>query len=98
MRFDRAAGIATLGGYVGEGVAAANLAGRTLAELVVGEETDRTTLPWVGATNRRWEIEPARWLGVRASRRILAAADTSEDRTDRPARFATWLAGVLRGG
>ena len=47
--------MATLGGYIGEGVAAANLAGRTLAELIVGEETVRTGLPWVGATNRKWD-------------------------------------------
>ena len=97
VRHDRDAGVATLGGYVGEGVAASNLGGHTLAELIVGESTDRTSLPWVGAPRRRWEPEPLRWTGVRASRRILGVADAREERTDRPARFATWLGGVLRG-
>ena len=36
------------GGYVGDGVAASNLAGRTLADLVLGRGTPLTELPWVG--------------------------------------------------
>jgi glycine/D-amino acid oxidase-like deaminating enzyme len=97
VRFDRASGAGTLGGYVGEGVAAANLAGRTLAEVIAGVETERTDLPWVGASARRWEPEPFRWLGVRASRRILIAADDREAARDREAKVATWVAGLLRG-
>ena len=97
LRFDRATGEGSLGGYVGEGVAAANLAGRTMAELIVGHATDRTSLPWVGHRSRRWEPEPLRWLGVRSSRRILAAADTREDRTDEEASLAFRMSRVLRG-
>ena len=82
---------------MGEGVAAANLAGRTMAELIVGHATDRTSLPWVGHRSRRWEPEPLRWLGVRSSRRILAAADTREDRTDEEASLAFRMSRVLRG-
>ena len=41
------------------------LAGRTLADLILGRDTDRTHLPWVGHRWRRWEPEPFRWLGVR---------------------------------
>jgi glycine/D-amino acid oxidase-like deaminating enzyme len=58
------AGLAWGGGYVGDGVAAANLAGRTLADLIAGRQTERTTLPWVGHRSRRWEPEPLRWLGI----------------------------------
>ena len=36
------------GGYVGEGVGAANLAGRTLRDLVLERDTELTALPWVG--------------------------------------------------
>ena len=36
---DPAHGLAWAGGYVGEGVAAANLAGRTLRDLILGERT-----------------------------------------------------------
>lgn len=98
LTFDRASGSGVLGGYVGEGVAAANLAGRTMADLVLGEQTERTDLPWIGHTARRWEPEPLRWLGVRGSRAILGAADRSEFRTDREARLAFRLSRLLRGG
>lgn len=97
VHFDPASGIGVLGGYVGEGVAAAHLAGQTLAELVVGVESERTELPWVGARSRRWEPEPLRWLGVRGSRALLGAADRREARTGRDARVATWVAGLVRG-
>ena len=98
VRFDRRHGFGTLGGYVGEGVAAANLAGRTLAELIVGEQTDRTSLPWVGARSCKWEPEPLRWLGVRASRAILGRADDHEFTTDTPAAWQFRLSRLLRGG
>ncbi len=55
-----------------------------MAELIVGEHTPRTSLPWVGVRSRRWEPEPLRWLGVRSSRRILAGADDHEYDTDKP--------------
>ena len=97
LRFDRTTGIGVLGGYVGEGVAAANLAGRTMAELVRGESTDRTSMPWVGHKARQWEPEPFRWLGVRSSRRILAAADDREEATDKEAKVAYGISKFLKG-
>ncbi|MFI5895739.1 NAD(P)/FAD-dependent oxidoreductase [Actinoplanes sp. NPDC051513] len=71
-------GIAWAGGYVGDGVAAANLAGRTLADLISGAESDRTALPWVGHRSRRWEPEPIRWLGINAALRATTLRDTWE--------------------
>ena len=97
LTLDRTAGIGAFGGYVGTGVACANLAGRTMAELILETETERTGLPWVGAIARTWEPEPFRWLGVRSSRRILRAADDREYRTDREARAAYRLSRILRG-
>ena len=97
LTFDRRTGLGVLGGYVGEGVAASNLAGRTMADLVVGNDTDRTSLPWVGATARRWEPEPLRWLGVRSSRRLMAAADEREDSTGQEAKIAYRVSQLLRG-
>jgi glycine/D-amino acid oxidase-like deaminating enzyme len=96
VRYDPFTGAGVLGGYVGEGVAASNLAGRTMADLITGADTDRTSLPWVGVRSRRWEPEPFRWLGVRVSRWILSVADERELRTDREAAVAAWLASVLR--
>ena len=96
VHFDRAAGTAGAGGYVGEGVAPSNLAGRTLADLICGADSERIDLPWVGVRHRRWEPEPLRWLGVRTSRWILAGADTYEFRTNREAKVAVTLARKLR--
>ncbi len=96
VHFDRAAGTAGAGGYVGEGVAPSNLAGRTLADLICGADSERVDLPWVGVRHRRWEPEPLRWLGVRTSRWIMAGADMYEYRTNRQARTAVALARKIR--
>jgi glycine/D-amino acid oxidase-like deaminating enzyme len=64
--FDRATGFAWGGGYTGQGVASANAAGRGLADLILGRDTDSTRLPWVQHRSRRWEPEPLPWLGVHA--------------------------------
>lgn len=97
LRFDRSTGQGVLGGYVGEGVAASNLAGRTMADLITGQDTDRTSLPWVGVNARRWEPEPFRWLGVRSSRSIMNRADVTEERTDKEAKTAYRISRLLRG-
>jgi glycine/D-amino acid oxidase-like deaminating enzyme len=78
VRFDTQSGMGAAGGYVGNGVAASNLAGRTLADLVSGRATQRTTYPWVQHRSPRWEPEPLRWLAVTASLRMGAAADRRE--------------------
>jgi glycine/D-amino acid oxidase-like deaminating enzyme len=96
--FDGGSGLAWAGGYVGDGVATTNLAGRTLADLITGRDSDLVHLPWVGHRSRRWEPEPLRWLGINAALRLPAAADRHEMRTGRPARARSWLlARLLRG-
>lgn len=97
VTFDRDTGLGTAGGYVGDGVAASHLAGRTLAELILGRETSRTALPWVGHRSPRWEPEPLRWLGVNAGLLMAKAADREEERRGRPARTA-YLLDRLTGG
>ena len=52
------------GGYGGEGVAATNLAGQTLADLILEKHSPLVDLAWVGPSFKRWEPEPLRWLGV----------------------------------
>ena len=83
VRFDRDRGFGTAGGYVGEGVAPSNLAGRTLADLVTGTDSDLVDLAWVGIESRRWEPEPLRWLGIRGTRAVMGWADRKEFRTGR---------------
>jgi glycine/D-amino acid oxidase-like deaminating enzyme len=78
VRLDRATGLGTAGGYVGHGVATSNLAGRTLCDLVLGEDTELTRLPWVGRSARRWEPEPLRWIATRVVYGLYRAADKRE--------------------
>ena len=78
--FDKATGLGWAGGYVGHGVTATNLAGRTLADLVLGSRSPLTELPWVGHRSRNWEPEPLRWLGVRGMYLAYKAADWHESR------------------
>jgi glycine/D-amino acid oxidase-like deaminating enzyme len=94
---DRRSGLAWAGGYVGDGVATTNLAGRTLADLISGRDTDLTHLPWVDHHSRRWEPEPLRWLGINGGLRLPASADRSERRTGRPARARAWATSRLLG-
>jgi len=85
---DRGTGLAWAGGYVGEGVAAANLAGRTLRDLVLERDTELTRLPWVGPFGRDWEPEPLRFTGVRVVHGLMEAADRRETASGRSSRFA----------
>jgi glycine/D-amino acid oxidase-like deaminating enzyme len=93
--FDPSTGMAWAGGYVGDGVATANLAGRTVADLVLGRDTELTVLPWVRRRTRRWEPEPLRWAGVNAVTRLMAHADRTEARTGRPSAAAAAFWRVL---
>jgi glycine/D-amino acid oxidase-like deaminating enzyme len=90
---DAATGLASAGGYVGEGVAASNLAGRTLRDLLVGARTELTTLPWVLAPGQgppRWEPEPVRWAGIRGVYGLLGLGQQVERRTGRPSRVTAF--------
>lgn len=94
---DPATGIGWAGGYVGVGVSTSNLAGRTLADLVMGAETDLTRLPWVNRRVRKWEPEPLRWMGVHGMYGLYGMADRREEaRRGPPSRLAK-LGNVLTG-
>jgi glycine/D-amino acid oxidase-like deaminating enzyme len=75
-----AGGVGWAGGYVGDGVAATNLAGRTLADLITGKDSDLVRLPWVGHRSRRWEPEPIRWLGINAALQAVRVRDALDRR------------------
>lgn len=84
-------GVGEAGGYVGDGVASAALAGRTMADLVLGVTTERTVLPWVDHRGRNWEPEPVRWLEANAMLAGLSFADHREAATGSPSRLADLL-------
>ena len=94
---DAATGIGWAGGYVGDGVATTNLAGRTLADLVTGADSDLVTLPWVNHVSRRWEPEPLRWLGINAGLKAMTLADAEEDATRRESTIARIMAPLVGG-
>ena len=96
VTFDASTGMGFAGGYVGDGVSLSNLAGRTMAELVMERESELTSLPWVHHQWRRWEPEPLRYLGVNAGLWLTRSADREEARTGRPsarASLGNWLRG-----
>ncbi|MDI3418035.1 NAD(P)/FAD-dependent oxidoreductase [Streptomyces luteolus] len=105
VTLDRSTGLGWAGGYVGSGVATANLAARTLRDLVrqdsgQGASTELTELPWVNHKVRKWEPEPLRWLGVqslyaayRTADRREASLPTTSSSTDRLAGWADRVAG-----
>jgi glycine/D-amino acid oxidase-like deaminating enzyme len=94
---DPTTGLAWAGGYVGDGVTTTNLAGRTLRDLVLGQVTPLTQLPWVGHRSPMWEPEPLRWLGVNAGLRAMTLADAEERLTGRPSLVARAMAPLLGG-
>lgn len=82
--FDRETRFGWAGGFFGNGVGACNLAGRTMADLILDRDTDRVHTPWVNPEHEReldkklWEIEPVRWLGIRSRARLMQMADQAE--------------------
>ncbi len=97
VAFDQGSGLARAGGYSGHGVVASCIAGRTLADLITGNESELTTLPWVGHESRDWEPEPLRFLAARTIAAVAVSTDEAEDRSNRPARriglVRRWLPG-----
>ena len=99
VTLDPRTGLGWAGGYSGHGVAAANLAGRTLADLVRGVDSPLTALPWVGHRSPAWEPEPARWAGVRGLYALYRTADRLEaagrsGRTSVLARAGDLISGI----
>jgi glycine/D-amino acid oxidase-like deaminating enzyme len=95
---DPRTGLGWAGGYSGHGVAASNLAGRTLADLVRGVASPLTTLPWVDHHSPRWEPEPARWAGVHGLYALYRTADRLESARRSPRTSPLARAGDLISG
>ncbi|EON25527.1 MULTISPECIES: NAD(P)/FAD-dependent oxidoreductase [Nocardioides] len=87
--YDRRTGLAHAGGYVGDGVATAHLAGRTLAAEITDLDDDLRALPWAGRQSPKWEPEPLRWLGVNAGTMAFSIADQTESTSGKPSRLAS---------
>jgi glycine/D-amino acid oxidase-like deaminating enzyme len=90
--FDSDTGIATAGGYVGDGLSTTNLAGRTLTDLILRRDTAISRLPWVNHRSPRWEPEPLRFIGANLGMSAMSIADSEERMTGRPSIAARLMA------
>ena len=85
-------GVGFAGGYVGDGLSTTNLAGRTLADLVLGRDTPLTRLPWANHRSPLWEPEPLRFAGANLGILGMQFADLEERVTRRPSLTARLIA------
>jgi len=93
--FDPATRIAQAGGYVGDGLSTTNLAGRTLADLITGTDSELVGLPWVNYPSPQWEREPLRLLGANAGLAAMTVADIEEGVTHRPSLIARAMGSLV---
>lgn len=99
VRHDQDTGVGSSVGYAGHGVASANLAARSLVDLVLKRDSDLVRLPLVDHRPPRWEPEPIRWVGIHSMYRLFRTADAREERrgatsTSLIARVAGRFAGL----
>ncbi len=74
-RLDQRTGNGLVGGYVGDGVTSAYVAGRAMADAIIDESS---TFPLYGHRSPSWEIEPFRWIGVNTMSRLAGVLDRRE--------------------
>ncbi len=88
--------LAQAGGYVGDGVGTSHLAGKTLADLILGRDSAESRLCFVNHRSPSWEIEPLRFFAARGAMLAASWADRIEGATGRSsviARTIRWLTG-----
>lgn len=91
VSIDRKKRFAWAGNYVGDGVATSNLAGRILRNLILEQDEEINTLPFVNHSSPSWEPEPLRWLGINSGLAAASLSDIEESITHRPSRTAMLL-------
>jgi len=96
VSLDSNTGIASAGGYVGDGVGTSNLAGRTLSDLILKNNSELISMPWVNHKSRKWEIEPFRWLGINSTLQLARFADFVEKKIKKET-LITKLLNLLQG-
>ena len=97
VNVDYVTGLASAGGYTGDGVVLSHVAASALADLLTEPDTETrlTALPFVHHRSRRWEFEPLRWLGINAALGLATWADRSEAKgtTSRASRYLERILG-----
>jgi len=95
---DHGDGVYEIGGYAGQGVTAAKVAGDTVAALICDVDLPERRIPWIRSRPRKWEPEPLRWVGANGLYRAYSLADWHEAhsggaKTSPIARVADKIAG-----
>lgn len=90
--YDPVSGVGWAGGYGGDGVTTSNLSGRTLADLILGNDTELVHLAWVNHRSKAWEPEPLRWAGINS----VLALNKVADRAESHGRLRPWQGRVAR--
>lgn len=90
-QIDHKSHIASLGGYVGDGVAFSYVAAKEVAISIIGTASNYRPLPIVNHVSPRWEPEPLRYIGINSILRLTTRADETEKRTGRKNRVVDWL-------
>ena len=90
---DYDSGLASAGGYTGDGVTLSYVAANCVADLLCspGADTSFTRLPFVQHQSRRWEFEPLRWMGINTGLALAVWSDRVEGRRGRLSRASGWL-------
>jgi len=83
-------------GYTGNGVAPSHLAGRVLADLIIGDDTDATRLPMVDPKLKLFPPDPIRTLGAALIRRALIADEDAAELGRKPNPLAAAVARLPR--
>ncbi len=98
VRVNYQTGLASAGGYTGDGVVLSHVAATALADLITEPDVDTefTRLPFVQHHSRRWEVEPLRWLGINVGLGLATWADRVERRRGRLSRASALLERMLR--
>ncbi|WGW11458.1 FAD-dependent oxidoreductase [Saxibacter everestensis] len=73
-----------VGGYAGQGVTSAYVAGRSVTDLLLDRDTELTRSSWVRPLPGKWEPEPVRWIGSNAMYGMYRVADRIERRRGGP--------------
>lgn len=93
VALDYDSGLASAGGYTGDGVVLSHVAATALADLITNPDSESafTRLGFVQRLGRRWEFEPLRWIGINAGLSLAAWADHVEAKRFRTSRASRWL-------
>jgi hypothetical protein len=67
-----------------------------LSDLILKNNSELISMPWVNHKSRKWEIEPFRWLGINSTLQLARFADFVEKKIKKET-IITKLLNLLQG-